>query len=90
MIADEGIDALIRAGWSIFDNQSTATAFEAWRRQALTAMTALVGKNHAYTLYVEENVQPGSRGSLLIAIGLLTAVGGRAGIRSRGKDWPNV
>jgi len=74
MLLEKRIDDLIEAGWNVLASDFDPAAFEHWRNQAHMCLTALLGREHTYTLSFMNHVRSASdKTDTLIGGGILSA-----------------
>jgi hypothetical protein len=84
-MAIEGrIDDLIEAGWRVIHSDFDPVAFHHWRLMVFDCLTAMLGRDHVYTLQFGDLVGRGGRTGILAGEGILCAV--QQGIACNGLD----
>lgn len=73
MVLEQTIDDLIQAGWHVLDTDFDEKAFQNWKRQAFTCLSALLGPDHIYTQRFNDYVRQSDQKQVMAGGGLLVA-----------------
>jgi hypothetical protein len=83
-VVEKQLDALIQAGWHVFESDFDHKAFLRWRKQAYECVSLLVGADHPYTEHLRLNIKDAEPSCLLTDVGVLTAA---KLLRLQGVTW---
>lgn len=72
-VAEKTIDALIKAGWEVLENDFDERTFLCWRQAAYSCVKALVGAEHPYAERLRRQIQRIEPSTVLSDVGILTA-----------------